>query len=464
MKIAFFSSEVVPFAKTGGLADVAGSLPIALEKQGVEVAVIMPCYHTIKTNQNPVTIAQNVKVFFVGHPSYFSREGLYGDRYGDYPDNLERFSFFCKESLELLKRIRFQADCLHCHDWQTALIPVYLETLYREDPFFAKTKTMITVHNLAYQGIFSKDQFPKTGLGWEYFNIEGLEFYDQVNLLKGGLNFSDRITTVSPTYAREIQTPESGHGLDGVLREHKDQLVGILNGIDYDQWNPQKDPHIAEHYSVNSIEKKQANKLDLQGMVDLPRYEKVPLIGIISRLADQKGLDLIADIIEDLCAERIQLILLGTGDDVYHKLFVRIQKEYPRKTSIHLKFDAVLAQKIYAGVDLFLMPSRYEPCGLGQMISLRYGTIPIVRKTGGLADTIRDCDALINGNGFVFEPYSSKILLETIQRALKAYQDPKRWLNLVKRAMQSDFSWDASAKEYVKLYTQVLQKSTTSKV
>ena len=456
MKIAFFSSEVAPFAKTGGLADVAGSLPIALETEGVEVVILAPMYQTLSIKENPTTIGEKTKVYWIEHPSYFSREGLYGDRFGDYSDNLDRFSYFCRQSLESLKRVQFKPDLVHCHDWQTALAPVYLKTLYRADPFFHRTKAVLTIHNMAYQGIFQSGEFSKVGIGSEWFMVEGLEFFGKVNLLKGGIQFADAVTTVSPTYAQEIQTPEHGFGLDGVLNGQKRQVIGILNGLDHQQWNPETDPHLIQNYSTATLDKKIENKLDLQEKGGLGVDKEIPLIGMVSRLADQKGLELVAEMIRDLCSKLGQFILLGTGDNVYHTLFEKIHKKFDKTAAIYLKFDAALAQKIYAGADFFLIPSRYEPCGLGQMIALRYGTIPIVRRTGGLADTVKDCDQTPDGNGFVFEEYSSKALYQAVERGIKAFQNKERWKKLVQRAMECDFSWRISAKKYVKLYERVI--------
>ncbi|MBI1976539.1 MAG: glycogen synthase GlgA [Candidatus Omnitrophica bacterium] len=457
MKIAFFSSEVTPFTKTGGLADVAESLPSALEKEGVELVVVTPRYGAAKTKENPARIGKRTRVYFVEHPGYFSsRQGLYGDRQGDYPDNLDRFSYFCRQGLDHLKKIGFQADVLHCHDWQTALVPVYLKTAYRRDPFFEKSRTVFTIHNMAYQGIFPKEEFSKTGIGAEWFSVNGLEFFGKINLLKGGIQFADTVTTVSPTYAKEIQTKEYGCGLDGVLRTREKHLVGILNGIDADQWNPQTDSEIACNYSVVDLEKKVKNKLALQKSAGLPIGEKIPLVGFVARLAQQKGLELMAGILPRFCAEKGEFILLGTGEDRYHRLFEEFQKECPKRCSIHLKFDASLARQIYAGADFFVIPSVYEPCGLGQMIAMRYGTIPIVRKTGGLADTVRDCDQTPDGNGFVFEEHSSKALYHAIERGIKAFQEKEKWGKLVERAMKCNFSWKASAKEYVRLYERLV--------
>lgn len=465
MKILFVSSEVVPFAKTGGLADVAGSLPLALEKLGLEVKICMPRYKMIKLSADKTVIGRAIDVLFVENEKLFGRDQLYGDRFGDYPDNLERFAYFSKGVLETAKRINYRPDIIHCNDWQSSLIPVYLKTLYKNDEFFKNTRTVLTIHNLAYQGLFDRSQFPKTGLGWELFSMNGLEFYDKVNILKGGIEFSDYITTVSPTYSKEIQTKEFGCGLEGVLRARSDNLCGILNGIDYDIWNPDTDKFISKTYNAATVENKSANKENLQKESNLKADKNAPLIGVISRLADQKGFDLIAAIMEDMIKLRTQFIVLGTGDDKYHVLLEKMAKLYPKQTSINLKFDAVLAQKIYAGCDLFLMPSRYEPCGLGQIICLRYGTIPVVRSTGGLKDTIQEFDGETKrGNGFTFSEYSAPELFRAVKKALKVYKDKELWRALVKKAMGYDFSWDHSAKEYRDLYKKVLTKKTLNPV
>jgi len=453
MKVAFISSEVVPFAKTGGLADVAGSLPLALEKLGIEVKIIMPKYKTVKVKADKTIIGRNVEVLFVENEKYFGRDKLYGDRFGDYPDNIERFSYFSKACLELLKKINFKANIIHCNDWQSSLIPVYLKTIYKNDIFFAGVKSILTIHNLSYQGMFDKSQFTKTGLGWDLFTVRGLEFFDRVNILKGGILFSDAVTTVSPTYAKEIQTKELGCGLEGILEQRANDLYGILNGIDYNIWNPKKDKNIAKKYDANSIKDKCVNKEDLQKISGLKVDKNIPLIGMISRLADQKGFDLVAAIIGDLLKTKVQFIVLGTGDNKYHILLEKIARLYPAKSSINLKFDAMLAQKIYAGADIFLMPSRFEPCGLGQLICLRYGTVPVARLTGGLQDTIQEFDANTkSGNGFTFSDYSSAGLLSAIKRALALYRDRAAWQKLATRTMGYDFSWESSAKEYADLY------------
>lgn len=460
LKVLMASSEVVPFSKTGGLADVVGSLPLALHKLGVDIRVVTPRYKSVKIYGNEGRLNNDVPVYFIEHEGYFMRDNLYGEMGVDYPDNLDRFAFYSRRTLEILKDIDIKPDIIHCNDWQTALIPVYLKTIFKDDRFYKDIKTAFTVHNIGYQGIFSKEEFPKAGLPWELFSINGLEYYDKVNLLKGGLIFSDVITTVSPTYAKEIQTREFGFGLDGVLAQRKDALYGIINGVDYQEWNPSKDAQLKHHFSATKIDGKYKEKKALQKEAGLKEDTQIPLIGMISRLADQKGLDLIAKIIEPLLNLDVQFVLLGTGEEKYHILFERIKKKFSKKTSVNLRFDAMLAKLIYAGSDMFLMPSRYEPCGLGQLIALRYGTIPIVRKTGGLADTIVDYEPKTNrGCGFVFERYDANELLNAIKRALVFYKDKDIWRKLVLRAMRCDYSWEASAKKYIELYGTILEKS-----
>ncbi|MFH1459947.1 MAG: glycogen synthase GlgA [Candidatus Omnitrophota bacterium] len=470
MKLLFCSSEVVPFAKTGGLADVAGTLPMALAVLGIKVQIIMPYYRKIKVDIKKFNLVErgkniyykelgkNLDIFFIGHKEYFDRDGLYQDNGVDYPDNLDRFSYYCQAVLQLIKKTKFKPDIIHCNDWQTGLIPVYLKTLLKKDPFYKKIKTVFTIHNLGYQGLFWREEMEKTGLPKELFSVGGLEFYGKINLLKAGLIFSDKITTVSSTYAQEIQTAEFGCGLEGVLKTRKKDIQGILNGINYEEWNPCKNKSLVRNYGVDDIEGKYENKIDLQKLGGLKTDKEIPLIGIITRLADQKGLDILANVIDEIVQMPVQFILLGTGDSRYHVLFDNISKKY-KNTSIHLTFDAVLAYKIYAGSDIFLMPSFYEPCGLGQLISLNFGTIPLVRKTGGLADTINDFNPFTNqGNGFVFSRYESGALLECLKRALCVYNNKSVWGDLIKRAMECKFSWDESAKEYQSLYKKLVKK------
>lgn len=456
MKIAICASEVVPFAKTGGLADVTGALPLELESLNQEVIIIMPRYKALQEPKLNVrrlrpdvsysVIGKNIKVYFIEDDPYFNRDGLYGDKTGDYKDNLDRFSYYSKRVLDLLNEINFKADIIHCHDWQSALIPVYLKTLYIGNPFYENTRTIFTIHNIGYQGLFSKEEYPKLGLDWKFFNMETLEFYGKINLLKGGVVFSDAINTVSPTYSKEIQTKEFGYGLEGVLTKRKKDVFGILNGLDYSIWNPKTDKFIIKNYSLQNLQDKYKSKEDLQDICKLPVKTDVALFGIVSRLAEQKGFDILADAIEKICKMNLQLVILGTGDLKYHVILENIVKKYPKIVSLHLKFDDALAHKIYAGSDVFLMPSKYEPCGLGQLISMSYGTIPLVFKTGGLADTVTEND------GFVFDKYKKEDLLKTMDKAIKALKDKKKWLRIMQRAMQNNFSWKESAKRYLALY------------
>jgi starch synthase len=456
MKIVMCASEVVPFAKTGGLADVAGALPLALEDLGEEVIVVMPAYKTtqspkfnIKRSKEDISysiMGKNIKVYFVESEKYFNRDGLYGDKTGDYPDNLDRFSYYCKRTLELLKEINFRPDIIHVHDWQACLIPVYLKNLYAKDSFYKNIKTILTIHNIGYQGLFSKEEFPRLGLDWSLFNMEMLEFYGKINILKGGMVFCDIINTVSPTYSKEIQTKEFGFGLEGILNKRCTSVFGILNGLDYSIWNPETDKFISQDYSLQDIDGKYKDKEDLQRICKLPIKNEIPLFGIVSRLAQQKGFDILAEAIDRICKMKLQLVILGTGDLKYHELLEKMVKKYPKVISLHLKFDDPLAHKIYAGSDIFVMPSKYEPCGLGQMISLKYGTIPLVFKTGGLADTVT------GENGFVFENYNKEDLIKTIKKATQAFANKKKWHALIENTMQCNFSWGESAKEYIRLY------------
>ncbi len=467
MKIVICASEVVPFAKTGGLADVTGALPLALEKEKQEVIIIMPRYKAmdsvkfssvgvkprrLKDDVSYSVIGDNIKVYFIENDQYFNRDGLYGDKKGDYNDNLDRFAYYCRRSLHLLKEIKFQPDIIHVHDWQSALVPVYLKTIYASDRFYKDTRTVLTIHNIGYQGLFLKEEFLKLGLEWDLFNMEELEFYGKINILKGGMVFSDVINTVSPTYAKEIETKEFGFGLEGVLTKRHASVFGILNGLDYDIWNPQTDNLIAENFSSLKPDGKARDKEGLQALCNLPKAKNVPLFGIVSRLAEQKGFDILAEGIDEICKMGIQMVILGTGDLKYHQILEEMVKKYPKVISLHLKFDDSLAHKIYAGSDIFLMPSKYEPCGLGQLIALRYRTIPLVFKTGGLADTVN------SANGFIFDSYNKVDLVKTIAKAIAGFSDKKKWDTLMSRAMKCNFSWGVSAKKYLELYAKAKEK------
>jgi starch synthase len=468
MKILLVSPEVVPFAKTGGLADVAGSLPKALKEIGHDVRIFMPRYKKVTGRLSPVTKqvkagklpATDVPVYFYVNEKYFGkREELYQIKGIDCPDNLERFSAFCQAVPKFLKEINWSPDIVHCNDWQSALVIAYLKVLYKDDPFFKRTATVYSIHNIGYLGMFSKEKLLATGLGWDQFKPDGVEFWDNIALTKAGFAYTDVINTVSETYAKEIQTPEFGHGLDGLLRSRTKDVYGIINGIDYDVWDPATDKNIPKRYSAATLSLKGENKAELQKQNDLPRKKEMPVIGMITRLADQKGLDILAGAIEEIMHLHCQLVVLGTGDEKYHKLLQKMKQKYPEHIGINLKFDAFLAELIYAGADLFLMPSRYEPCGLGQLISFKYGTLPIVRKTGGLADTVRDFNSKTGeGEGFVFEEYSSKALLNAVKRAIEIYHKKTLWRPLQEKVMELDYSWDASAKKYVGLYMRALEK------
>lgn len=485
MKIVFVTPEMVPFAKTGGLADVAGTLPKEIQELGHEVVCFLPKYKKVDANKWPLKVAldrlqipvgsevetgrvflyddpSGMKVYFIDQPEYFSRDELYGTPMGDYPDNDHRFVFFQRGVLEALHKLGFKPDVVHCHDWQTGLVGTYLKTLYANDPVFMQTKTIFTIHNLAYQGNFPPDSLPITGLSWDEFKLERLEFYGKVSFLKGGLVYSDALTTVSPRYAEEIQTKEYGCGMEGVLQTRRPDLAGIVNGIDPREWDPENDPDIPVHFSATKLEGKAADKAALQKENHLKVDPKVPLLGIVTRLADQKGLDILAPAVEGIMKRGAQIVLLGTGEEKYHQLFRDLAHKHADQLSAHILFDARLAKRIYAGSDIFPMPSRYEPCGLGQLISFRFGTVPLVRETGGLADTVLDFNSKTGeGTGFVFKEYSTKALLQTLDRAFAVYRDPKLWVKLMKNGMKGDFSWRASAKQYVELYARSKRKPVT---
>jgi starch synthase len=461
MRIVFCASEVVPFAKTGGLADVCGALPPALEKLGHEVVIITPRYKNTKVNlPSPIVrIGENVKVYFIEHHSYFGREGLYGDQGGDYEDNLERFAFFCHAALKLLKEIHFRPDIVHCHDWHTALIPVLLKTKYAHDPFFKNTQSILTIHNLAYQGVFPKRDYPKLNVEGHLFHTQGLEFYDQINVLKGGIIFSDAVTTVSPQYAKEMQSPRLGCGLDGVLRNRSSDIYGILNGLDYKAWDPKDDPLLDHNYSAADLEGKRQSKGSLQKTFHLAMQPDTPLFGFVARLCHQKGVDLIVSAMQEMMRMGIQVVFSGYGERRYHRMLEECASQYRHRVGLFLNFDEGMAHRVYAGSDFFLMPSVFEPCGLGQMIALRYGSIPLVYRTGGLADTIRLYDPVHQaGNGFVFTQYTKDAFLRAVAEAVKVYRHPEQMDYLIAQALRVRFSWDKSAKEYVKIYQSYLDR------
>ncbi len=474
MHIAFAASEGVPFSKTGGLADVVGALPHALAASGHQVSVYLPRYRQTKlTDPQPVVRSitvpfddryrfcsvvtagnQNgIRYYFVDYPPYFDRDALYGTAVGDYPDNAERFALFSRAVIEASKIIG-PPDVFHCHDWQSALVPVMLRTFYAQDPAFENVGTVFTIHNMGYQGLFPGEILPLLMLPWDLFTISKMEFFGQVNFLKGALVYADYVTTVSRKYSQEIQTTEYGFGLEGVLRNRAATVTGILNGVDYEEWNPATDKFTAAKFLPTDLSGKALDKADLLATFGIKNADpKLPVIGIVSRFAAQKGFDLIAQIMDRLAREDMILVVLGTGDKDYEDMFLRLQKQFPQKIAVKVAYDNALAHKIEAGADMFLMPSRYEPCGLNQIYSLKYGTVPIVRATGGLDDTIEPWDARTGkGTGFKFYEYSGESLLLTIKAALQAFRDEASWQVLMRNGMSRDFSWAASAKEYVKVY------------
>lgn len=472
MKILFVASEGLPYSKTGGLADVIEALPRALQAMGHEIAVLLPRYRGNKVASTLVSsvsvtlgekmrfpaigegaAVKGIRYFFVDDPPFFDRPQLYGDKSGDYPDNAERFAEFSRAAIEFAKRV-WLPDVIHCHDWQSALVPVFLRTQHASDPAVRSLPVILTIHNLGYQGLFAPAAMKAIGLPDTLFTMDGLEFYGKVNYLKGGLIFADYLTTVSRRYAKEIQTPEYGWGLEGVIRNRGDRLVGILNGVDYGVWSPEADTLIAQNYSVHNLDGKKACKKDLLASFKLPDENlDRPLMGIVSRFVDQKGFDLIAQAAGDLMKENIALAVLGSGEPAYEKLFKGMAEKYSTRVGVKIGYDDTLAHKIEAGADIFLMPSRYEPCGLNQIYSLRYGTVPVVRATGGLDDTVQNFSAKTQqGTGFKFEEYEGSALLGSIRAALKANRDPKVWRTIQANGMGKDFSWKASAATYVALY------------
>lgn len=466
MEILFLSSEVRPFAKTGGLADVAGSLPLAVKSHGVDIRIFMPKYPRFLESLSidlknlgeisfslgkrkisgglDETSLDGVPLYMLDIPSLYDRENIYGTSLGDYSDNAFRFAVFARAALEISKIVDFHPSIYHLNDWQTALLPYFLKSSKIE------AKTVLTIHNLAYQGSFEKGVLEEIGLPEDEIFIKG----GKINFLKVGILEADVITTVSPSYAKEIQTSEYGCGLEEFLKKRRNELIGILNGINTDYWNPAKDRDIFYLYDVNNVEElKPQNKKKLQEILKLPK-DDVLLLGLVSRLAEQKGIDLIIGILSEIVSTNIQLVLLGTGDKRY-EVALRQYAHY-ENVSINIGFDPVLAKRIYSGADIFLMPSRYEPCGLGQMIAMRYGTVPLVRKTGGLRDTVIDIDEdRESGNGFAFEKYESKELFKSIRRAREIFRDKKLWWSIVERCMVGDFSWKKRASEYVKLYREL---------
>jgi starch synthase len=473
MKILMVASEAAPFAKSGGLADVVGSLPAALKSLGHEAAVLLPRYATVdlkgarrvydslpvwlppaRFDASLYRIERETPFYFLDCPPLFDRAGLYGENGLDYPDNHVRFAALAQAALAVSRHV-FRPDILHCHDWQAGLVPVYLRSTYAYDPTFLAVRTLFTVHNMGYHGLFPAEALNEIGLADAgVFRPDGLEFFGKVCYLKGGLCFSEALNTVSPTYAREIQTPEYGFGLDGVLRSRSHVLTGILNGVDYTDWNPETDRFIAAPYSRADLSGKRVCKQDLVNEFGLPADAMdAPLIGIVSRFTSQKGADLVAEIADGMTAEGYYLVALGTGEPQYEELFQAMAARHPGRIAVRIGFDNALAHKIEAGADLFLMPSRYEPCGLNQIFSLKYGTVPVVRATGGLDDTIEP------GTGFKFWQYSGGALLDALRAARAAFADPEGWRAMMLAGMAKDFSWSVSAAQYARLYERLASRT-----
>jgi starch synthase len=483
LHVVMASPEIAPFAKTGGLGDVLASLPLALEQLGLRISLVMPAYRSVLHGGFPLEdtridftvpisdsreagtllkteMGRDITVYLIRADQYYDREHFYGTHGEDYLDNAERFTFFARSILGVLKHD--PPAILHAHDWQSALAIAFLKAQPRLYPELSSVKTVFTIHNLGYQGIFSHLDWHLLNLEGHFFTPQYLEFYGKINFLKGGLVFADRITTVSPAYAEEIKTAEQGFGLDGVFRERAQDLVGILNGADYEIWNPETDPFICKKYGSGSLWGKKSCKSEVQRTFDLHDDPDIPLIGMVSRLTSQKGFDLLEQAMDALLSRGTQFVLLGTGDKSYEDIFAEMPERYPGKVGVKIDFDDSLAHKIIASSDLLLMPSRYEPGGLTQIYGLRYGTIPIVRATGGLRDTIKEFDPKTGeGNGFVFGPYEVPELLQALDRALELLRQKEKWAKLMRNAMAADFSWGRSARSYAELYQKLAEQSST---
>jgi len=472
--VLIIGSEALPFAKTGGLADVLGALPPALARLGWDATLALPRYRGTTAgalvDRFPVTsggyrrhvgfhevpLVDGARSLLIDCPELYDREGLYTIDNVDYPDNARRFAMLVRAALEFAGRRGEAPSVVHAHDWQAGLAPVYLKTLYASHPILGGTPSVLTIHNLAYQGLFAADWLPRVDLSRDVFSMEGLEFWGRISFLKGGINYADLITTVSQQYAKEIQTPEFGFGFDGILRRRAADLVGILNGIDTSQWDPARDPFLPAPYSADDLSGKRAAKAEVLSRYGLPSDDgamKRPLVAMISRMVDQKGFDLVAAIADELPRLEATFVVLGTGDARHQDLWRDLAARHPEQIAAQMGFDEGLAHVIEAGADIFLMPSRFEPCGLNQMYSLRYGTVPVVRAVGGLADTVRDYAAhRAASTGFVFHDYTPGALLEALQRALALFWDKRRWRALQVAGMKQDHSWDRSAREYVRIY------------
>ncbi len=480
MHVLFLAPEVWPFKRVGGLAEVAHDLPRALAALGHTVGVVTPKPRlrpemeqslerldvllevpvSWKRHQAEVyrhRDSAGVEIYLISHEHLFDREGLYGNAYGDYEDNAERFIFYSRACLELARCMGWKVDVFHANDWTTGLVPVYLRTLYAQDSLFKDSASLMTVHNLGHQGQFWHYDMPLTGLGWEYFTPQYLEFYGQINFLKGGLVFADMISTVSHTYAQEILTQEMGHGLEGVLQSRRERLTAVINGIDYQLWDPARDPLLAANYSLEDPAAKALCRRALMEFYGLQDDGGRPIVAVVGRLEDRKGLDLVTAAMERFFAMGLNIVVMGFGEDHYHVALGEMALRHPGRLGVTIGFDTDQAHRIMAGVDMLLVPSRYEPCGIHQMQALRYGAVPVVRATGGLADTVTDHQPGREGTGFKFGPFSQEAMLEALARALESFRDPAQWQGLMRRGMAQDFSWQAAAPRYVEIYQKAQQ-------
>jgi starch synthase len=475
MHIMFLSPEICPFIRVGGLAEVAHDLPLALGARGHRVEIVAPkCMMPVElektlepmdiTLEVPVSwrrhqaavfkhnLSPEVTVYFISHEHLFDREGLYGNSFGDYEDNAERFIFYSRAALELALALGWDLDVVHANDWTTGLVPLYLKSLYADQPRFSRAGIVMTIHNLGAQGMFWHYDMPLTGLGWEYFTPQGVEFYGKINFLKAGLVFADVITTVSETYAKEILSPDQGHGLEGVLQDRRQDLTAVINGLDYKTWNPETDSFIAAKYSARNLAPKMECRLALQKQMGLAEEPKRPLAAVVGRLLDRKGLDLVAPALEHILDMGLNVVIMGFGEDRYHVLLKSLARKRPERLAVKIGYYLELAHHIMAGADMLLMPSRYEPCGLHQMQALRYGVVPVVRDTGGLADTVQDHGPAGPGTGFKFTDFSQEAMFGALSRALTAYSQPNEWQEVMRRGMAQDFSWDSAAPRYEEIY------------
>lgn len=488
MRVLMITPEATPFAKTGGLGEVLAALPAELADLGLEVDVLLPKYRGINPETFPIAetghamsltlnakavrakmwmleMKKGLRYLFLECDQYYDREGLYGTSEGDYEDNAERYVFLTRAAIEMGLNAGIQYDVYQSHDWQAALTPAYLRTLYAGERLLESSASVITIHNLGYQGIFWHLDMPLVGVGWEFFTPKYMEFHGKLNFLKSGIVFAEEVNTVSPGYRNEILTPKFGFGLEGVLQEKGSHLTGILNGVDYRAWNPSSDEKIAAQYSAHDLSGKSSCKTQLQQLAQLPERPDVPLIGMVSRLSSQKGMDIVEGALDAMLKHDLQFVLIGTGDRRYHQLFERIAEVSPDKTGIFLTYDDALAHQVFAGSDMLLVPSRYEPCGLNQLYALKYGTVPIVRSTGGLADTVEEYDPVHDsGTGFKFADEDPSVLENTVLKAINLYRTkPEVWKQLMIAGMGKNFSWNRSAREYIRLYEKAVVERNRSR-